>query len=312
MSMYLDYFGLKEAPFSLTPTTDFFCKLPGHQEALNMVLFALKAGDGLIKITGEVGIGKTLLCKALITSIQEELTEFDVHYIANPDLTTQGLRQALAVEFDVADKSACAQHELLQQVDDQLKIMREEKRKIILILDEAQVLSHESLETIRLLSNVESQTEKTLYIVLFAQPELDERLRESKLRQLMQRITFSYLIPRINEHDLDSYICHRLVAAGHHNGLLFTDSAKKLLLRSARGIPRIVNILCHKAMLVAYGQGLKSVDIRAMKDAVSDSHSIVNTCRQNSWYKEITNRMFVISLSACCLFPTLIYFFTRL
>jgi MSHA biogenesis protein MshM len=312
MSMYLEHFGLKESPFSLTPTTGFFCKLPGHQEALNMVLFALKAGDGLIKVTGEVGIGKTLLCKSLINHLHTDLKDFDVHYIANPDIAAEGLRQSLAIEFDVADKSAYAQHELLHQVAQRLDKLRKEQRKMVLILDEAQILSFESLETIRLLSNVETESNKTLYIVLFAQPELDARLQENSLRQLTQRITFSYRIPRISERDLDSYICHRLVAAGHHNGLLFSDAAKKVLLKASQGVPRVINILCHKAMLVAYGQGSKTIDVKGIKGAVADSQEIVATCAHNNYWFKVPSPMLLSIVSVCCLFPIFIHYIARL
>lgn len=279
--MYLEHFNLKELPFSLTPNTQFYCNLPGHQEALNTVLFALRSGDGFIKVTGEVGVGKTLLCCALMDKIKEEFDHLRLCYIPNPDLTPKGLCEMLATQLDVSYDANQAQHQIIHDIHEKLAENEANGKRLVLIIDEAQSLNFESLEMLRLLTNLETADKKLLHIILFAQPELDERLNQSDLRQLTQRITFSYRVPPISEKDLDLYLCHRLVSAGHTSGLLFSQAAKKQLLKASSGIPRIINILCHKAMLVAYGQGAQQINAKAVKDSISDSKEIVKTCRKN-------------------------------
>jgi MSHA biogenesis protein MshM len=289
--MYLEHFQLKEQPFSLTPNTDFFCKLRGHQEAINTVMFALRSGDGFIKVTGEVGIGKTLLCRELLNTIEKECKDFVTCYIPNPDDNPLGLFKALAYELGIKDTlNSLDQHEIMKKIQECLVGFCQKKKKVILIVDEAQVLSNASLETLRLLTNLETASKKLLHIVLFAQPELDARLKNPELRQLMQRITFSYRVPTISDHDLDLYLCHRLVAAGHGNGLLFTEQAKRLLLRYSMGIPRIINILCHKALLFSYGQGMLRVDAKSIKESVADSQDIIRTCRHHTTQNFYSNK----------------------
>lgn len=146
-------------------------------------------------------------------------------------------------------------------------------RKVILIVDEAQALTDNSLETVRLLTNLETESSKLLQVVLFAQPELDERLNKAHLRQLKQRISFSYSLPLMNRDDLDIYIHYRLAVAGYTHGNLFTKKARNLLYKASRGIPRIVNVLSHKALLVAYGQGVHEINYKTMRIAVRDTDS---------------------------------------
>ena len=241
--MYLDYFKFKELPFSLTPNIGFFCQLKGHAEALNTLLFSLRSGEGFIKIVGEVGSGKTLLCRKLLDSIENE---FITAYIPNPDLTPIELRRAFAREIGVDPAALYDQHELLTLINNKLMQLHAEEKNVVLLLDEAQALQPESLEALRLLTNLETKTTKLMQVVLFGQPELDEKLNHSNLRQLKQRITF---------------------------GTLFTKKARNVLFRSSEGIPRVVNILCHKALLVAYGRGETKIDHKIMNVAVQDTNA---------------------------------------
>jgi MSHA biogenesis protein MshM len=266
--MYLEYFKLKELPFTITPNVGFFCHLKGHQEALNTVLFSLRSGEGFIKIIGEVGAGKTLLCRRLLDSLDND---YVTAYIPNPDLNPTELRKAFARELNIDPSALQDQHELLTFINDRLLALHTEGKRIVLLIDEAQAIPPESLETLRLLTNLETQTTKLLQVVLFGQPELDERLNQPNFRQLKQRITFSYYLPLMTREDLDSYVFHRLSIAGYTFGSLFSDRSRDILYRASQGVPRIVNILCHKALLAAYGRGEARVSTKVMKIAIEDT-----------------------------------------
>jgi MSHA biogenesis protein MshM len=271
--MYQEHFNLKALPFSLTPSTEFFCNLSGHQDALNVLLFGLKIGEGFIKITGEVGTGKTLLCRTLLKELKDP---FVSAYLPNPDLDPAALRLAVAQELGLAVSVATPQSELLQKINERLLQLFEQGKKPVLIVDEAQALPDASLEALRLLTNLETENNKLLQIVLFGQPELDQRLKQHQFRQLQQRITFSHYLSTIPRQDLSAYLCHRLSMAGYTKGLLFDSKACDLLYQASAGVPRIINVLCHKALLVAYGLGLPMVNAEAMKQAIGDSQPIVN------------------------------------
>jgi len=278
--MYLEHFKFKELPFTITPNVDFFCQLKGHHEALNTVLFSLRSGEGFIKVVGEPGAGKTLLCRKLLNSLDPH---FLTAYIPNPDLNPIELRRALARELGIDLSALQDQHELLSSINSRLLELHRVGKQVVLIIDEAQALPPESLETLRLLTNLETETTKLLQVVLFGQPELDERLNQSNFRQLKQRISFSYYLPLMSREDLDSYIFHRLATAGHTYGTLFTNKAREILFKASNGVPRIVNILCHKALLAAYGRGEENISQKAMMLAVHDtdvavvSHKILIT-----------------------------------
>lgn len=266
--MYQDYFKLESLPFSLTPNPNFFCRLKGHEEALNVLQFSIKSGEGFIKIIGEVGSGKTLLCRKLLENLD---AEYVTAYIPNPELTSVELKKAFARELGLDPTPWYDQHELLTTIYQRLMSLHAENKKVVLLIDEAQALTDESLETLRLLTNLETPDYKLLQVVLFGQPELDERLNKVHLRQLKQRITFSYALPLMNRNDLDIYLNHRLAVAGYTHGNLFTRKARNLLYKASKGIPRIVNILSHKSLLVAYGRGDRQIDHKAVRLAVKDT-----------------------------------------
>ncbi len=268
--MYREFFQLETLPFSLTPNPSFFCQLKGHQEALQTLQFCIHSNEGFIKIVGEVGSGKTLLCRKLLESLDEK---FITAYIPNPDLTPLELRKAFVRELGLDPARWQDQHELLTAIYQHLISLYAAGKKVVLLIDEAQALSDESLETVRLLTNLETGNSKLMQVVLFGQPELDDRLNQPHLRQLKQRITFSYRLPLMNREDLDIYLHHRLAVAGYTRGNLFTKRAKNLLYRASNGIPRIVNILSHKALLVAYGQGNYQIDHKAVRVAVYDTEA---------------------------------------
>lgn len=268
--MYENFFQLQTLPFTLTPNPNFFCDLKGHREALNTLLFCVQSGEGFIKIVGEVGSGKTLLCRKLLEHLDDS---YITAYVPNPDLSPVELRKAFARELGLDPTQSHDQHELLTFIYQRLIELHANAKKVVLLIDEAQALSDESLETVRLLTNLETENSKLLQVVLFGQPELDQRINKQHLRQLKQRISFSYSLPLMNKDDLDIYINHRLAVAGYTHGNLFTDKAKKLLYRASKGIPRIVNILSHKALLAAYGRGNHQIDHKLMRIAINDTES---------------------------------------
>lgn len=270
--MYLEHFKLNKAPFTLTPNTDFFCELPTHQEALNVLLLSLAQGEGFIKIVGEVGTGKTLLCRILLNKLTDE---YVTAYVPNPDQTPNSLRFAIAYELGINPKINWTQHQILEAINLRLLELHREGKKIVLILDEAQALSKACLEAVRLLTNLETEEQKLLQVVLFGQPELDVKLEQYGLRQLKQRITFSYHLQPLSRYEQDQYLNHRLARAGHTYGNLFTGAALKRLYKASKGMPRILNVLCHKAMLVSYGQGKSMVDRDAVSRAIDDTESVV-------------------------------------
>lgn len=271
--MYLDHFKLKELPFTITPNVEFFCHLKGHQEALNTILFSLRSREGFIKIIGEVGSGKTLLCRKILNTLDEN---YYTAYIPNPDLNPIELRRALARELGLKPQKLQDQHELLNAINQRLLTLHKQGKQIVFLIDEAQAMPAESLETLRLLTNLETETTKLMQIVLFSQPELDDKLNQPNLRQLKQRISFSYYLPFLSREELDAYIFHRLATAGNNYGSLFTKKALNILYDASKGIPRVVNILCHKALLAAYGKGDKKINHRIILSAISDTEAAIN------------------------------------
>jgi MSHA biogenesis protein MshM len=260
--MYLEHFGLEQSPFTIMPDTGFFLDHGSHREAMNVLRLALQSGEGFIKVTGEVGTGKTLLCRKLLNTLDES---FVTAYIPNPCLNPLSLHKTLAEELGINFAHNISQHRLLQRITKRLVELNGDGRQVVLLLDEAQSIPDDSMEALRLLTNLETEKDKLLQVVLFGQPELDHRLQQHNMRQLRQRILFNYTLQPLDRETLDIYINHRLLVAGYRGAPLFTRSALKLLYRNSRGIPRLTNILSHKALMSAYGRGdrvIKPVHIR--------------------------------------------------
>lgn len=217
------------------------------------------------------------MCRKLLESLDENVI---TAYIPNPDLSPIELRKAVARELGVDQASLQDQHELHTSINDRLLQLHADGKRVVLLIDEAQALPPESLEALRLLTNLETEKTKLLQVVLFGQPELDERLNQSNFRQLKQRISFSYYLSVMTREDLDNYLFHRLAIAGYTYGVLFTNKARDLLFRASQGVPRIVNILCHKALLAAYGQGEQQITHKIMRMAVQDTDSAMTLSRK--------------------------------
>lgn len=273
--MYLEHFGLKELPFSITPDTQFFFPSDASQEALNTILVAARTGEGFIKITGEVGTGKSMLCRKLMGMLSDE---FKVAYVPNPYLDTDTLFREIASELGASVAPESSKHQLLHAITDRLKEIHLSGYRALVCLDEAQAMPIETLESLRLLTNLETEKRKLLQVVIFGQPELEDKLNHPSIRQLKQRIAFHYrLTPLVND-EVDYYIQHRLAMAGHAGGRLFSPAALRLLRKRTHCVPRLVNIVAHKALLSAYGKGHQQVTYWDVRAAADDT-----TSTQKSW-----------------------------
>ena len=266
--MYQAHFGLREAPFGLTPDTSFFFNGPQSQKALNTLLVAARNGEGFIKITGEVGTGKTFLCRKFMQSLGPD---FVTAYIPNPNLPPRSLILALADDLDVLLEKDADQHQLLKSLNLRLLNLAAQGKRVLLCLDEAQAIPVDSLEALRLLTNLETEKRKLLQIVLFGQPELDVKLALPEIRQLTQRITFHYHLGPLSRDDVDFYVAHRLRVAGFDGARLFSRGGVARLYKASGGIPRLINIMAHKALMVAYGEGRQQVGARHVALAASDT-----------------------------------------
>jgi MSHA biogenesis protein MshM len=290
--MYLEHFGLRQPPFGLTPDTSFFFSCNSYQEALNTLLVAARSGEGFIKITGEVGYGKTLLCRKFLAALNQDVrsttaigtqdheapvaatARFVTAYIPNPYLEPRSLLLALADEFRVPMEKDADQHQLLKGLTFALLECARKGQHALVCLDEAQAMPLESLEVLRLLTNLETEKSKLLQVVLFGQPELNERLQHHSVRQLRQRISFQYELRGMERDELERYLHHRLSIASYSGDALFGRVAVSKLHRITRGTPRLVNIVAHKALMLAYSEGQQQVRARHIRDAAADTPEV--------------------------------------
>jgi MSHA biogenesis protein MshM len=261
--MYLNYFGLTELPFGITPDTSFIYSGDAHQEALNTLLIGLSSGEGFIKITGEVGTGKTLLCRRFLATLSEN---YVVAYLPNPQLEPHILLLALAEELGLELEASNLQFHLVKSINQHLLKMAAQGKSVVVCIDEAQCMPIETLESLRLLSNLETEKRKLLQVVMFGQPELDEKLADPSVRQLRQRIVFHYRKPNLRKDEIGHYLAHRLRIAGHTGGNLFQKAAVRRIYEQSIGTPRLVNVLAHKCLLLAFGEG---------KSMVTGAHAVL-------------------------------------
>ncbi|HTP97289.1 MAG TPA: AAA family ATPase [Burkholderiales bacterium] len=278
--MYRNHFGLRELPFGITPDTSFAFSCKAHQEALNTLLIAVRNGEGFIKITGEVGTGKTLLCRRFLATLDATWVSA---YVPNPYLEPRTLLFALAEELGVTIAPDADQHHLLKELNLALLRFARDGKSVVLCLDEAQAMPLESLEALRLLTNLETEKRKLLHVVLFGQPELDHKLAQDSVRQLRQRITFQYHLGTLGRDELEFYVAHRLRVAGYRGERLFTRPALRLLHRLSGGVPRLVNILAHKTLMLVYGEGGQQALPRHVHAATRDTPAAPSATRYWWW-----------------------------
>ncbi|MEX2130915.1 MAG: AAA family ATPase [Pseudohongiellaceae bacterium] len=273
--MYLEHFGLRELPFSLTPNTQFFLNMASYHKAYNLLMVSLANVEGFIKIVGEVGTGKTMLCRKVLNTLEEDKDHYITAYIPNPVLSPKGLFLAFAEELNINVDQDIGHHSLLKVITKRLVDLSADKKQVVLFIDEAHAMPEQTMEALRLLTNIETEQTKLFQVVLFGQPELDVILRQSSMRQLLQRITFSFQIEALDREGVERYVQHRLATAGYNGPFLFSKRALDLLYKTSEGIPRVINILCHKAMLAAFGRGERNIQVTHVRSAAEDTEGVV-------------------------------------
>lgn len=271
--MYQSFYGFKEMPFNITPDPKFLYLSPTHQEALQHLKYGVQEKKGFIVLVGEVGCGKTTLCRRFLNELDPN--HFDTALILNPRVTETQMLKSILTELGET-KIARSQVDLVAQMNRVLLERIDRGRDIVLIIDEAQNLSFAVLEQVRLLSNLETDKQKLLQIVLMGQPELKEVLARDELRQLRQRILVHYELNPLSLADMQHYIQHRLTLAGSVGRPLFTSWALRAIHRHSKGIPRVVNNLCDKAMLSAFIRESDEVNYWDVRRAVRDMANLTD------------------------------------
>jgi general secretion pathway protein A len=264
--VYLEYYGLTEPPFTITPNPKFLFYSAKHREAFNHLLYGIKERKGFVQLTGEVGAGKTTLCRALLEQLPDT---FSTALILNPVLNVDQLIKVVAMEFGLEVKGL-DRLETVAVINDFLLRQMAEGRETVLIIDEAQDLSNELLEQVRLLSNLETDDRKLLQIVLMGQPELRDRLNDHGLRQLRQRITVRYHLKPLNRAELAQYVQYRLQVSGSQGSPFFTGPALWRVFNYTQGIPRLVNAVCDKALLAGFVEQRDRIDWRLVGRALQE------------------------------------------
>lgn len=259
--MYADFYGLKERPFALVPDPRYLFLSRSHREALAHLLYGIEAGEGFIEVVGQVGTGKTMLCRTLLGRVG---TDVEIAYIFNPSPSETELLAAINREFGLT-VAARSRADLIEELNRFLLEKRVAERRVLLVIDEAQNLEPAVLEQVRLLSNLETEREKLLQIVLIGQPELKQNLAREDLRQLRQRITVSWDLRPFDADEVGDYVNHRLWVAGLDQPDIFTRGAIRALYRASGGTPRVINTIADRALLAGYSAGVPKVTARMVR-----------------------------------------------
>lgn len=266
-AMYQSHFGLRETPFGITPNPAFFYSGNTRGDILEALIYAVASGEGMIKVTGEVGAGKTMLCRMLESRLPPHI---DAIYLVNPNLNPLEVQYAIAAELGLETGGLRAdQVQRLLHAD--LIARHGAGRQVVLLVEEAQAMPLDTLEAIRLLTNLETASSKLLQIVLFGQPELDEHLNLSGMRQLKERITHSFHVPAMDAALIGEFLDFRLRAAGREGPAIFSPEAARLIAERSEGIVRRINILADKALLAAYAEDAAVVGAHHAKMAIAES-----------------------------------------
>lgn len=266
--MYLDHFGLTEAPFRITPHTGFFFAGANRGATLEALLYAITRDEGIVKISGEVGSGKTMLCRVLMERLPENVV---IVYLANPSLSRDDILYALADELGIVIPEHSRSGSVMRILQETLVKLHAEGKQVVVLIDEAHAMPKETLEEIRLLSNLETHRHKLLQLVLFGQPELDDTLLRDDMRQLRERITHHFILEPLVRDDTEKYLDFRMRAAGYRGPSVFTPAGIRLIAQASRGLTRRINILADKALLAAFAGGGHQVGTPEARAAVHDA-----------------------------------------
>ncbi|MEO5691870.1 MAG: AAA family ATPase [Usitatibacter sp.] len=271
MTMYLDHFGLREAPFRITPHTEFFFGGANRGATLEALLYAITAGEGMVKVTGEVGTGKTMLCRVLMERLPDRV---ETIYLAVPSLSRDEMLAAICGDLGI-DTTGSNTNKMVRALQDKLIAIHSAGRQVVALIDEAHAMPLATLEEIRLLSNLETNKEKLLQIVLFGQPELDQHLALAHMRQLKERITHSFTLGPLPPREIDEYVKFRLRAAGYHGPDLFGPEALRVITDASEGLTRRINIYADKTLLAAFAAGTHTLTADHARAAITDTQIVV-------------------------------------
>lgn len=266
--MYYAHFGLKQPPFKITPNTEFFFSGGNRGAILEALIYAVSSGEGIIKVVGEVGSGKTMLCRMLESLLPQNIESV---YLANPSVAPEDVLHAIAFELHVELPENADRLQVMHALQNYLLERHAQNRQVVIFIEEAQGMPLATLEEIRLLSNLETKHDKLLQIVLFGQPELDDNLNQPHIRQLRERITHSFYLGPLGEADIGEYLIFRLRTAGYFGPQLFTKRAIRKIAQASQGLVRRINILADKAMLAAFAENAYAVTPKHVRIAVRDS-----------------------------------------
>ncbi|MCW8853104.1 MAG: AAA family ATPase [Gammaproteobacteria bacterium] len=266
--MYLEHFGLKRQPFKITPDTSLFYKGSKRGAALEALKYSVISGEGIIKVVGEVGSGKTMLCRMLEVELPDNI---EVVYIANPSLSPENILHVIAFELHLAINNQSDKLEVMQKLQQYLLDKHSKGKQVVVFVEEAQSMPVETLEEIRLLSNLETSHHKLLQMILFGQPELDEKLRDTSIRQLRERITHSFYLDPFPTTDIYEYLNFRMRAVGYRGPDIFTKKIANNIEKKSKGLTRRINILADKALLAVYSEGGHGISRKHISIAAKDS-----------------------------------------
>lgn len=266
--MYYAHFGLTQPPFKITPNTEFFFPGGNRGAILDALLYAISNGEGIIKVSGEVGSGKTMLCRMLQTCLPQQIESV---YLANPSVSPDEIMHAIAFELQLPIGGNMPRIKVMQELHNYLLERHVQKRQVVIFVEESQSMPLATLEEIRLLSNLETGSHKLLQIVLFGQPELDEILRQPQIRQLRERITYSFSLTPLNAQQIKEYLMFRMRAAGYRGPDLFSPGVVHMITKASEGLTRRVNLLADKALLAAFADNTHTIKPKHIKAAIQDS-----------------------------------------
>ncbi len=266
--MYYEHFGLNQAPFRITPNTDFFFAGGNRGPILEALIYAVTNGEGIIKVSGEVGSGKTMLCNMLLERLPANV---ETVYLANPNVSPEEILHAIAFELQLGTERNATRLEVMQALQARLLSRHGEGKRVVMFVEESQGMPLATLEEIRLLSNLETRNDKLLQIVLFGQPELDENLRQPHIRQLRERITQNFRLAPLTAGEIHEYLMFRLRAAGYRGPDLFSDNVVKRIAQASGGLTRRVNLIADKALLAAFSENTHTLKPQHVEAALRDS-----------------------------------------
>lgn len=293
--MYLDHFGLKESPFKITPVTDFFFPGANRAEILDALLYAITDSEGIIKVTGEVGSGKTMLCRMLLERHPDKV---EAVYLANPSLSREEMLYAIADGLNL-DLEGQRVNIILQTLQNHLELKLAQGKRVVILVDEAHAMPLETMEELRLLYNLQIGNNKLLHIVLFGQPELNEKLSQPNMRQLKDRIIHHFSMLPLSQNIIESYLLFRMRTAGYRGPTPFSIAAAALIGKASQGLMRRVNILADKALLAAFVENTHNIEVRHVQAAIRDSE--LGTQTQAWWQSKNTIIAGVTAVTAAIL-----------